>query len=688
MGCNNGSDFNRWMCAKLKESQKEQRICLNDTEFVPLDVNNPTTEEVKTWCDANLNYVQKNNGTQIVYYVGDYEPYQGDINIYFSNGAEDLSITFVALNGHPIFPRAGHEGEVIKIKENGVYVYNETLLKNLVESWLTSNGYEGTLEPPDLNNETISISHIKGGLLEVDYGYYEDGDSYVDHFESQAVSMIPGNGGTCDEPDYIWTLNNEEIELSDKRVFNAKTVYVDSSGSDETGKRGYRNFPFKTLNAALTAIQNGDTLHVFPGDYTSSVTVSKYFNIYCEDGVNWDMTVIMLPQTGLNNTLYKLDWRFDNLYSSNYSILEWKNVVGINFINIEINELQNIRIGLGAAESNFKIKKLSRGATIDGNSYHKTDTTIVSPYNNIIIDHLTRINNSTISTPVRSVNTNNANMNVEINNIHIIGGVGADSGIITILFPGIDNGTYKNITSKINNCRFYPTDVYTELPQPFDNRLKWRDAYPSGTSNQVLWIRQGWSNGTNINFELKNYRGSGYGAVINGWHYDTTSTSPTQQRILKANIQGYWEKSAPVSIGWWGDLTGVNQPLNTTVEIELDVICDEAPGVMFFWYGSHPSNRFIISGRIVTKRTGMPCITLNNAYNSQEPTNGNFNSNGTILLKDLIMINDGTVAPIAINPLDAQVQEVSIMNVKSNSLITDANITEVGESITRNLNYK
>lgn len=35
-----------------------------------------------------------------------------------------------------------------------------------------------------------------------------------------------------------------------------------------------------------------------------------------------------------------------------------------------------------------------------------------------------------------------------------------------------------------------------------------------------------------------------------------------------------------------------------------------------------------------------------------------------------------------------QVQEVNIMNAKSNSLIVDANITEVGESIVRNINYK
>ena len=227
MGCNNGSDFNRWLCAKLKESQKEQRICLNTAApaFLPVDVNNPTIEEVKLWVNINLNYVQKNNGTQIVYYIGDYEPYQGGINMYFSNsnGVDDSSITFVALNGNPIFPRVGHEGEVIKIKENDIYVYDETLLKTLIEEWLEGNGCEGILESPDLDNQTISISHIKGGFLEVDYGYSEDGDSYFDHYESQAVPMIPGSGGTCDEPDFIWTLNEDEITLSHKTTIGGVT---------------------------------------------------------------------------------------------------------------------------------------------------------------------------------------------------------------------------------------------------------------------------------------------------------------------------------------------------------------------------------------------------------------------------------------------------------------------------------
>jgi hypothetical protein len=60
------------------------------------------------------------------------------------------------------------------------------------------------------------------------------------------------------------------------------------------------------------------------------------------------------------------------------------------------------------------------------------------------------------------------------------------------------------------------------------------------------------------------------------------------------------------------------------------------------------------------------------------------NTNGTILLKDLTLINDGTVSPI----MCAVPENVQIQNVTTNSLISDPNIIEVGQSIIRNTNYK
>lgn len=46
------------------------------------------------------------------------------------------------------------------------------------------------------------------------------------------------------------------------------TVYVDALyGNDSTGLRGYKNLPFQTIVAAVTAASNGDTIHVRPGTY-------------------------------------------------------------------------------------------------------------------------------------------------------------------------------------------------------------------------------------------------------------------------------------------------------------------------------------------------------------------------------------------------------------------------------------
>lgn len=686
MGCgNNGSDFNisdfnRWLCAKLKESQKEQRICLNSytPTFVPVDVNNPTTEEVKIWAEANLNYVQKNNGTQLVYFVDDHYLPQGPIIVYYGLGAE-VTITSFIVNGDEL---VSTPIPVIDV-DGATFIYTGQL-KVLFDAWALLNGITATFDDTDLeNNWVIVISDIIGDLT-INWNYEFGGVLDQQQTASSLQVLVLGNGGSCDSPDFIWTLNDEEITLSNKRIFNTKTIYVDAgSGNDTIGRRGYREFPFKTLNAALVTLEDGDTLYVFPGDYFSSVTVTKYFNIYCENGVNWDLRARFNPSSGITNTTTKLNWRFDNLYGT---ALYPAFVGALNYINIEYNNYEYTKgLAPGFSDMNINIKTF-KNAYLYLNS---NDATEASKYicniniNNMFVDQAP-INNCPINIAQIREKTK---ININIDNIKIIGDLGGDNGVINLGAPG-DGSPYRDIVAKINNCDFYPTAVYGTTPAPFDNRTTWRNAFPSQTGNGIFWIRQAWTNGSNINYELKNYRGTGWGAYINLWNYDVPATSPTIQRIINVKLQGYWEKSAPVSIGGWGDLTGVNQPLNTIVNIELDVICDTAPGVMFFWYGSHPSNRFNISGKIVTKSAGMPCITLNNAFNIQTPTDGNFNSNGTITLKDLMLINDGTVAPIMINPLNAQVQEVMIQNVKSNSLVVDANITEIGESITRNIKYK
>jgi hypothetical protein len=132
---------------------------------------------------------------------------------------------------------------------------------------------------------------------------------------TQLVYFVTGDGGSCDVPDYEWTLNkgSQLVTLSNKRVFNTKTVYVDAgSGSDVTGRRGYREFPFKTLDAGINAALESDLLYVFPGDYIQSTPITRWINIHCESGVDWLLQSNFSAATDF--ALAKtVNWKFDVL---------------------------------------------------------------------------------------------------------------------------------------------------------------------------------------------------------------------------------------------------------------------------------------------------------------------------------------------------------------------------------------
>ncbi|WP_269526495.1 right-handed parallel beta-helix repeat-containing protein [Coraliomargarita parva] len=62
----------------------------------------------------------------------------------------------------------------------------------------------------------------------------------------------------------------------------ANSLFVAKSGNDGTGTRGRMDKPFLTMTAALVAAQAGDTIFVYPGDYTGEAAA-----ISGKDGVDW-----------------------------------------------------------------------------------------------------------------------------------------------------------------------------------------------------------------------------------------------------------------------------------------------------------------------------------------------------------------------------------------------------------------
>lgn len=84
------------------------------------------------------------------------------------------------------------------------------------------------------------------------------------------VYFVDGQGGSCDDPDYIWVLNQGSALITDvhSRNYNSKILYVDPSGNNSTAKRGYPSYPYRDPWAARAASKSGDKIHVHAGVYT------------------------------------------------------------------------------------------------------------------------------------------------------------------------------------------------------------------------------------------------------------------------------------------------------------------------------------------------------------------------------------------------------------------------------------
>jgi len=147
----------------------------------------------------------------------------------------------------------GNSGNGFVVFEDELYYWDgdswtqttseQALLDGLIEERVCLNTAVPTFTPLDVNNPTTTEvqAYVTTNLtsLQLDNG-------------TQVTWFVTGNGGSCDNPDFVWTLSDGQAIFSNKRIFNTRTVYVDSnSGSDVTGRRGYQEFPFKTLTVLL-----------------------------------------------------------------------------------------------------------------------------------------------------------------------------------------------------------------------------------------------------------------------------------------------------------------------------------------------------------------------------------------------------------------------------------------------------
>jgi hypothetical protein len=533
-----------------------------------------------------------------------------------------------------------------------------TWVQDFEQTWgeqrICLNTVAPAFTPTDVNNPTVAEVDA-WAIANLTIQQRENG--------TKLVYFVAGDGGSCDVPDYEWTLNkgSQLVTLSNKRVFNTKTVYVDAgSGSDVTGRRGYRDFPFKTLNEGITAALEGDLLYVFPGDYIQTETITKAVNIYCENGVNWNANSFGITFT---TTFERINIHLDKYY--NLLPLTVKQINLTNFeslFNLSINYSENIFVWrISANTVNINIKNSSNSIIetflVAGNTYS-------NPKSSVVVDNFIPIIGSIGQ---GSSGSNNFISHIIVKNL-VQNTIQNSSQAIISYNYGSDAGTDKVYTSKIDNARVELSGMYATMPN-WD--AVWSSFTGGGDSPKcIVYLRSALRGNTTINSEINNFNGS-----CGGFLYLGSDGNNELNKISNLKVNGYFKKGVPAIIRFH-NREGYN------FNIDLNVICDSSPGVYIWLEGGFTlsqTNSVTITGKIKTNSPDMPAITII-SNNPAAMTNSN------IILKNLLLINDGASPSVRTNLTNPQ--NIIIQNVKTNSLITDTNIVEIGESITRNTNYK
>jgi hypothetical protein len=621
---------------------------------------------------------------------------QTNVGLFFNYSGNPFDITSFKINGNELL-----SGNINVYNAGGAYVYTNQLV-SLFNNWMATNGYTGTIDDDIDNNTGVFLTGLSGGVLTFEIITDEGGNVHIYADTSILITtsipadvnnptlaevetwknanltlqqqtsgtiltyFVPGDGGSCENPDYTWTLNkgSELITLSNKRVFNTKTVYVDAgSGSNVTGRRGYREFPFKTLDAAIAVCETGDLLKVFPGTYIQNTPILTLINIDCDLGVSWTLNSHLFLDNDFNTNIVT-NFKFDEikkttlLPSINKRFI-FRNSLGT--LNLEFNRFLNVRSSIRVKESNIKSKYVS-----DGGFY--TGLIIPNQIANITIDNL-NLSGDYDQITVGPEFGDNSISNSYINNLKLTGK--NTTSHVAANVSAADTGINKIYTHTLNSVNYVNSDIYITPSGPLDGREIWSGLTAQTSSGRIFSISEGVRQNTIVNFTINNIKSIGECGAIIGTTFNNS--------IIVVNIKGVFEKGVPLYT------TKLNSSINSKIIFNLDLECHTSMGLFLgFTNGAsannniESTNQIIVTGRIKTRYAGMSCISIG------QGTAASNNTNGTILLKDLTLINDGTVSPI----MCAVQENVVIQNVTSNSLISDPNITEIGQSIIRNTNYK
>lgn len=132
----------------------------------------------------------------------------------------------------------------------------------------------------------------------------------------RVTSLIPANDSTDTPTNFLFAdaagnVYRKSISSLSGGLTEEKAYVSDIYGDDVTGEYGKSGSPFKTVDAAISAMREGGTLVILDGIHDIGVAANVMFNIDCHED-----TVLTIQQTLFPNTLAyngNLTWEFGSL---------------------------------------------------------------------------------------------------------------------------------------------------------------------------------------------------------------------------------------------------------------------------------------------------------------------------------------------------------------------------------------
>ena len=577
----------------------------------------------------------------------------------------------------PEFPPVGVENTLYVDNSTGAiyiwdtdtqtYITTDTAPVEIPESKIDLNTELPLLTPLDTNNPTTAEvqAWATANLTGTDL---TNG--------TQLIYNAP-SGGDAANPDYTWTVNNGVVTLSNKRVFNTKTVYVDAgSGSDVTGKRGYREFPFKTFDAAINNIQTNEVVSILPNTYTSNTVVNvlnRDINIHLENGV----------------TLSNVAGHFIGNYTwptGPYNVGEVGNINITGYGNLIHQPTSLTRLFLIPYDYslNVRLKKLE----LKAGSNQAWGAMAYSKISNIEIDDIIADNNKVVYASA------------------VYNTVPSNSAPFSRVFK-VKNILVSNQTSRAHIIRDQSGSFVdnSQLSIDIDNIY-----FDSTCSTGVTYLLQRDALVDALNYrsnvKIKNILNLRSG-TLNIADY-TRNMSQADIHIGGGNLNSFSFRKSYFNFDIDNIITNglilcIDPIIFTDSKVSLNIkngISNNSECFNIFQGPTLNNSSFELNGNLETLSTNSPCGIIKPTSGVLKIT-GNYKTSAigkatiqvvqgttdnTIYLENCTLINDGTVPAITTN--SAIPISIVCKNVKSNSLLIDPNIVEVGEAITRNSNYK